>query len=85
MIGDILVREDGADIICLSEIADFILANYYKAGRTNLSLTRHPIEELIVPEAKRTRITDTVASLDVYKRQELYDWYQGAVDPGRRG
>ncbi len=63
MIGDILVREDGADIICLSEIADFILANYYKAGRTNLSLTRHPIEELIVPEAKRTRITDTVASL----------------------
>lgn len=63
MIGDILVREDGADIICLSEIADFILTNYYKAGRTNLSLTAHPIEDLMIPEAKRTRITDTVASL----------------------
>lgn len=63
LIGDILVREDGADIICLSEIADFILTNYYKAGRTNLSLSQHDMGELVIPQTKRTQITDTVASL----------------------
>lgn len=62
-IGDILVREDGADIIILAEMADFILSNYYKAGRTNLSLTLHPLTDLIVPEIKGKTITDTVASL----------------------
>jgi len=63
MIGDILVREDGADILVMSDIADFVLMHYGKAGRTNLSLTQHPIEELIVPERKVQIITDTVASL----------------------
>lgn len=63
LLGDILVREDGADIIVLSDIAEFILSNYCKAGRTGLSLSQHHISELIVPEAERTRITDTVASL----------------------
>ena len=63
LLGDILVREDGADIIALADIAEFILMNYYKAGRTNLSLSQHTISELIVPQQKRTTITDTVASL----------------------
>ncbi|WP_419025605.1 RNA-binding protein [Emergencia sp.] len=63
LLGDILVREDGADIIVLTDIADFILMNYYKAGRTNLSLSQHPVSELIVPPLKRTTMTDTVASL----------------------
>lgn len=63
LLGDILVREDGADIIVLSDIAEFILSNYCKAGRTALSLSQHHISELIVPKVKRTRITDTVASL----------------------
>ncbi len=38
VIGDILVREDGADIVVIAEIADFIDINYDKAGRTNLSV-----------------------------------------------
>ncbi len=63
MIGDILVRDDGADIIVLAEIADFILQNYYKAGRVNLSLEKLDIAKLIVPAAKIREITDTVASL----------------------
>lgn len=63
LLGDILVREDGADIIALADIADFILMNYYKAGRTNLSLTQQPIGELVVPQQKRAIVTDTVASL----------------------
>ena len=63
MVGDILVREDGADIIVMRDFADFVMMNYCKAGRTNLSLTQHPIKDLIVPERKTQIITDTVASL----------------------
>lgn len=63
LLGDILVREDGADIIVMEDIADFILMHYGKAGRTSLSLSQHDICELIVPEQKKTVITDTVASL----------------------
>ena len=63
MIGDILVRDDGADIIVLEEIADFILQNYCKAGRVSLSLEKLDISQLIVPKARVREITDTVASL----------------------
>lgn len=63
LLGDILVRSDGADIIVLADIADFILMNYCKAGRTSLSLEQVPVRELIVPETERKVITDTVASL----------------------
>lgn len=63
MIGDILVREDGADIIAFSDIADFLLQHYCKAGRTPLSLGLCEISELIVPPIHCRRITDTVASL----------------------
>lgn len=63
MVGDIMVRDDGADIIVLAEIADFIVMNYYKAGRTNLSVTQLPISELLLQEHKVTVVTDTVASL----------------------
>lgn len=63
LLGDILVREDGADIIVMEDIVEFILMNYYKAGKTNLSLSQHDINDLIVPEQKTSIITDTVASL----------------------
>jgi len=63
LIGDILVRSDGADMIVMKDIAEFILMHYHKAGRVSLQLTRHPMEELIVPERKVEVITDTVASL----------------------
>lgn len=61
--GDILVRDDGADIIVLAEMADFIELNYAKAGRTNLSLEVAPIEKLDVGEVNIEERTDTVASL----------------------
>lgn len=63
MIGDILVREDGADIIVLKEIADYILSAYAKAGRVSLSVEEKTIEELIIPDRRLTEIHDTVASL----------------------
>jgi RNA-binding protein YlmH len=63
VVGDILVREDGADIIVLAEIADYIMQTFASAGRSHLSLERLPIEALIIPTQKTSEIHDTVASL----------------------
>ena len=63
VVGDILVREDGADIIVLADMADYLLANLTGAGRANLSLEAVPLSELRVPEVTFKEITDTVASL----------------------
>ena len=61
--GDILVRDDGADIIVMEEIGEFIMTNYAKAGRTALLLARAPLSELMIPEKKVTVVRDTLASL----------------------
>lgn len=63
VIGDILVREDGADIMVDREITEFLLYHYGKAGRANLELSVVPTAELIVPEARTEEKGDTVASL----------------------
>ena len=62
-IGDILVRENGADIIIDKELEEFLLANYFKAGRTELSLTAASIDQLDLTEVKTEIIKDTLASL----------------------
>lgn len=63
VIGDILVSEDGADIIVLTEIADYLMQTFGSAGRSHLSLERLPIEALLVPEQATHEVRDTVASL----------------------
>lgn len=63
MIGDILVRDDGADIIVLDEMSDYLMREYRKAGRTNLSAEQVSIADLIIPEPKVKAVRDTVASL----------------------
>lgn len=63
MVGDILVRDDGADIIVLREMAEFIALNYDKAGRTSLTVNVSPICDLDLGEVKIEEKTDTVASL----------------------
>lgn len=63
MTGDILVREDGADIIVLSEIAEFLLAEYGQAGRTTLSVSAMPIGDLMIPRQEPQMISDSVASV----------------------
>lgn len=63
VIGDILVREDGADIIMLQDMAEYISDNFGKAGRTYLSVSVHPLSELLIPEQKVKMKHDTVASL----------------------
>ena len=63
MIGDILVRKDGADIVIMKEMGEFLLYHYEKAGRTSLKAELRPIEEIIVPEVLYEEKRDTVASL----------------------
>ncbi len=63
MAGDIIVREDGADIILLNEIADFVLQNYEKAGRAALKLSRVTPQEIILNEAEKEEVLESVASL----------------------
>lgn len=63
MIGDILATENGADVIILDEIKEFILMNYNKAGRTTLRLEPLSISELHIPNQHTVMVKDTVASL----------------------
>ncbi len=61
--GDILVRDDGADIITMSNISDYIISNLYTVGHESVSIEGVSLNELIVPESAKREITDTVASL----------------------
>ena len=61
--GDIIVRDDGADIVICEELAEFISLNYDKAGRTSLSVEILPIGDLKVAEKSFSEREDTVASL----------------------
>jgi len=61
--GDILVRKDGADMIVLREMAQFIMMNMDKAGRARLEFEEVPVSELKVPEQHRTEVTESLSSL----------------------
>lgn len=63
MTGDIIVRDDGADIIVMEEIAEFISDNYIKVGRIDISTEVLPLDELLIPEKEKTLFYGTVASL----------------------
>ncbi|QIB67879.1 RNA-binding protein [Aminipila butyrica] len=62
-IGDILVSENGADILILKEMLDFLLLNYGKAGRTYLELTAEELSDIYIPEGLTEEKSCTVASL----------------------
>ena len=61
--GDILVRDDGADIFIVPEIADFLMREYHQAGRTEVKTSVVPAGEVIVPEMRCEIIKDTVSSV----------------------
>jgi RNA-binding protein YlmH len=62
-VGDILVRPEGADIVILKEIKEFLMMNYGRAGHTSFSLEEVPLAEILLPEQKVRYKSDTVASL----------------------
>ena len=63
VIGDILVREDGADILIKPEMADFLLMEYGKAGRETLTAEKISLEDLIVPEQRTEELKFSVSSV----------------------
>lgn len=62
VIGDILLNERGAFVICDSAIAEFILANLERVGRDKIKIGVVTLPEGYEPERKFERIEDTVAS-----------------------
>lgn len=63
MIGDILPDEEGADLLILEEICEFLLLHYDKAGSTSLAAEAVELNELCIPKRQTVLRKDTVASL----------------------
>lgn len=63
MLGDILVRDDGCDIVVLKSIVKFLENNLQKAGRGTLSAEIIGVQAIIIPEQKTQDILCVVASL----------------------
>lgn len=61
--GDILVREDGADAVVLSDMAEYIAQNLTSVGRASVSCEVLDITRLTVGQQLTKEIRDTVASL----------------------
>lgn len=61
--GDILVREDGADVVVLSDMAEYIAQNLTSVGHASVSCEVLDISQLIVGQQMTKEIKDTVASL----------------------
>lgn len=62
-VGDILVRENGADILVLRDMLGFLLTHFDGAGRARFEAKEIALPELIVPPVKTTLTRDTVPSL----------------------
>ncbi|MBQ7542733.1 MAG: RNA-binding protein [Clostridia bacterium] len=62
-VGDILVRQDGADILILSDIQDFLLSNFEQAGRARFRAVPISFDALTVPQAGITVVRETVSTL----------------------
>ena len=63
VIGDIIVREDGADAVILKEMAGFFEMDLASVGRTEVSVSICGREVLRAAEQKTEQIRDAVASL----------------------
>ena len=61
--GDILVRPDGADIIIVPGIEEFLLKELHRIGSVEVKTEAAEVGELIVPEARVEYIKDSVSSM----------------------
>ena len=62
-VGDILVGEKAAQIVCLRDAAPIILSQFEQAGRYRLTLKEIPLTQLTPAPAEVKTIRDTVATL----------------------
>jgi len=62
-IGDIIIGESCATLVCLPEMSNFIIENLTKVGRIGIDISEISLDELPAREEELTIKTDTVASL----------------------
>lgn len=62
-VGDILVGEKAAQIVCLKDAAPIILSQFEQAGRYRLKLREIPLSELAPAPAEVKLVHDTVSTL----------------------
>jgi len=62
-VGDILVEDNGAQLIVRASLSDFFATNYQSAGRVHLSVAVLPISSLSIPEKEPLYKTASLASL----------------------
>ncbi|MBE6980878.1 MAG: hypothetical protein E7437_00995 [Ruminococcaceae bacterium] len=62
-LGDICVGSSSCDFFVTEQIAPFLLQSFTGAGRTKLSLSRVPLDQVQIPEPEVQQIRDTLASL----------------------
>ena len=63
LVGDILVFQQGCDIIVFDKIAFYVKTNYEKAGNAGLAVKEVPIAQICREEQRRERLQLTAASL----------------------
>ncbi len=61
--GDILVRSDGADVLIVPGIREFLMSELHRIGPVEVKTEAAAIEDLIVPEARVEYIRDSVSSV----------------------
>ena len=61
--GDILVRQDGADIIILPGIEEFLLNELHRVGSVEVRTEAVTPDELLIPEARVEYIRDSLSSV----------------------
>lgn len=62
-VGDILISAHSADVVVAASVAEFLKRDWDSAGRVRLTVTEIDRQELEIPEAKITRVQDTVSSM----------------------
>lgn len=62
-IGDILMHDEGADLVVLRDVVDFLLLHFERAGRKRLTLAEIPHEALRVQQETGEEKEGSVASL----------------------
>ena len=61
--GDILVRQDGADIIIIPGIEEFLLNELHRVGSVEVRTEAAALDELLIPEARVEYIRDSLSSV----------------------
>jgi RNA-binding protein YlmH len=62
-VGDIIVEDHFAVLVCLPELSRYITQNLSKAGRVGIGISEISLSEIPVRQEELTIKTDTVASL----------------------